>query len=307
MSENQLQYISQPVEITPTEMLAQSSDERACVDTQVVTAKRYPRNLTRAINNSIVMATMDVETAQKMRYALLRGNKPITGPSVHLAKLIASQYGNMRIEAKVVDITEREVVSRGIAWDLESNIAYSIDVRRSIINGKGQRYNNDMIVVTGNATNAIALRNAVFAAVPAAIIDKVYKAAQECITGDLSDETKLLKRREGAIKHFSEQYGITEDEVVALCGKHTVNQIGKNEIALLLGMAQSLKDGDTTVEDLMSGIRGKSEPQNDKMTEMARKRAASSRKSASAIKVDTETGEVINDVPQENTEDNDKQ
>ena len=80
-------------------------------------------------------------------------------------------------------------------------------------------------------------------------------AAQHLITGDLSDEEKLIKRRDGAIKHFTDTYGITEEEVIKLCGKHTVNQIQADEIALLLGFAQSLKDGDTTVEELMAPFR----------------------------------------------------
>ena len=40
-----------------------------------------------------------------------------------------------------------------------------------------------------------------------------------------------------------------------LCGKQTVNQIGASEIALLLGITQSLKDGDTTVEEVMKPYR----------------------------------------------------
>ena len=38
--------------------------ERANVDSQVATAKQYPRDIRRSIDNSIVMATMDKETAQ---------------------------------------------------------------------------------------------------------------------------------------------------------------------------------------------------------------------------------------------------
>ena len=157
---------------------------------------------------------MDRETAQTCGYALPRGGKPITGPSVHLAKIIAQQYGNLRAEARVVNVTGTQVISRGTAWDLENNFAVAFEVRRSILTSKGARFSEDMITVTGNAANAIAYRNAIFTVVPKAITDKVYKAAQECITGDLSDETKLIKRRDGAIKYFNDQYGITEEEVV---------------------------------------------------------------------------------------------
>lgn len=241
--------------------LAASLDraERANIDIQVSTAKQYPRSISRCANNAVALVTMDKDTAQSCGYALPRGGKPITGPSVHLAKIIAQQYGNLRAEAKVVEITDKQVVSRGTAWDLENNYAVSFEVRRSIVGKNGNRFSDDMITVTGNAANSIAYRNAIFGIVPKLITDKAYKAAQHLITGDLSDEEKLIKRRDGAIKHFTDTYGISEEEVIKLCGKHTVNQIQADEIALLLGFAQSLKDGDTTVDELMAPFRkGKS-------------------------------------------------
>lgn len=229
--------------------------ERANVDSQIATAKQYPRDLRRAINNSIAMATLDVPTAQSCGYALPRGGKPITGPSVHLAKLIVSNYGNIRAEAKVVQITDKQVISRGTCWDLENNVATAFEVRRSIVGRSGQRFSDDMITVTGNAANAIAYRNAVFSVIPKAITNKVYQAAQHTITGDLSDEDKIIARRKKCIDFFKDEFGISEQEVVMLCGKQTVNQIKANEIALLLGITQSLTDGDTTVDDLMKPYR----------------------------------------------------
>ena len=236
-------------------VLQMGAIEKANVDVQVATAKQFPRNVTRAIQNSIVMATIDPETAQMMRYALPRGGKPITGPSVHLAKLIVSNWGNVRAEAKVVQITDSQVVSRGTCWDLENNVATAIEVRRNIKGKNGQRFSDDMITVVGNAATSIAFRNAVFSVIPKAVTDKVYRAAQECITGDLSDEAKLLQKRTNCRKFFNDEYGITEEEVIKLCGKQTVNQIKADEIALMLGIYQSLKDGDTTVEEVMEPIR----------------------------------------------------
>ena len=236
--------------------------ERANVDSQVATAKQYPRDLMRSINNSIAMATMDYNTAQSCGYALPRGGKPITGPSVHLAKLIVSNYGNLRAEAKVVQITDKQVISRGTCWDLENNVATAFEVRRSIVGKGGKRFSDDMITVTGNAANAIAYRNAVFSVIPKAITDKVYQAAQRFITGDLSDEEKIISRRKKCIDFFKDEYGITEEEVVMLCGKQTVNQIKAEQIALLLGITQSLKDGDTTVEELMKPYRTEENKKN---------------------------------------------
>lgn len=262
-----------PVEAQDVQIVQVDAVERANVDSQVATAKRYPRDIRRSIDNSVVMATMNQETAQSCNYALPRGGKPITGPSVHLAKIIVSNWGNMRTEAKVVQITDKQVISRGTCWDLETNVASAFEVRRSIIGKNGQRFSEDMITVTGNAANSIAYRNAVFAVIPKAITDRVYYAAQRFITGDLSDSDKLLKVRTGIINNFKNSYGITEEEVVKMCGKQTVNQIGADEISMLMGTIQALKDGDTTVDELMKPIRESKEVINNKIADIAAKAA----------------------------------
>ena len=161
-------------------------------------------------------------------------------------------------------------------------MASAFEVRRSIIGKNGQRFSDDMITVTGNAANSIAYRNAVFAVVPKAVVEKVYKAAQKFITGDLSDEEKLIKRRKGAIDFLNDEYGITEEETIKLCGKQTINQIKANEISLLLGIVQSLKDGDTTVDELMKPIRESKDAKKEAIKKALKKEV-----------VDTETGEIL--------------
>lgn len=231
--------------------------ERANIDSQVATAKQYPRDVRRCVDNSIVMATIDKKTAQSCGYALPRGGKMLTGPSVHLAKLIVRNWGNIRAEAKVVQITDKQVVSRGTCWDLENNVATAFEVRRSIVGKTGHRFSDDMITVTGNAANAIAYRNAVFSVIPKSVVDKVYESTQRYIIGDISDDDKLITRRKNSIDFFKNEYGISEEEVVKLCGKQTVNQIKTEQIALLVGITQAITDGDTTVDELMAPFRKK--------------------------------------------------
>lgn len=242
------------IEVEATPVYALDQVERAAVDVQVTTAKTYPRNLQRIKQNTVALATMDAETAKSCSYALPRGGKPITGVSVHLARILAQQYGNLRAEAKVVEITDKQVISRGTAWDLENNYAVAFEVRRSIW-GKNGRYTDDMITVTGNAANAIAYRNAVLAIIPKGITDAAYNAAGEIVTGDISTETKLIQKRKSALDLFASQYNITEKEVLQMLGKETVIQINGEQLKVLFATHQALKDGDTTVEELLKDIR----------------------------------------------------
>lgn len=225
--------------------------DKSNIDYQLAAAKKYPRDIQQSINNSIAMATMSMETAQSCSYALIREGKPIVGPSVHLARIIASCWGNIKTDAKVIQTTDKQVVSRGSCWDLETNVSSTFDISRSIIGKTGKRFSNDVITATGNATNSIAYRNAVFAVVPRSVVDLVYQSALNMITGDLSDECKLKKKRTDVFNIFKSNYKIKEQEVLNLCGRQELDQINTQELALLLGILQSLKDGDTTVNDLI--------------------------------------------------------
>lgn len=221
--------------------------DKAAIDVQISTAKAYPRNITRAVNNAIAIVTMDSETAKTCTYSVPRGGKAITGPSVHLAKILAQVWGNLRVEAKVVSIDAKQVTSESVCFDLENNLAIKAQVKRSII-GKAGRFNEDMITVTGNAANSIALRNAVLSVIPRSVVDKVYSAAKQRITGDLSDKTKLIAKRKQVFDALKDAYNLTEMEIFSAVGKAGLDHITADDLVVLIGIGTAIKDGDTTVE-----------------------------------------------------------
>lgn len=222
-------------------------------ESQVDIAKRYPRDLTRAIQNSIAIVTMDEETAQTCNYTLPRGGKKLSGESVHLARIIVQQYGNIRVESRVVNSDATQVHAEAVCFDLETNIAVKSTTSKSIV-GKYGRYKEDMIVTTGKAAAAIAYRNAVFSVIPKAVVSKVYKAAIQVITGDISNETKLIQARKKALAYFKDEYTVEEKEILTALGLNTINQIKSEQIVVLRGMIQSLKDGGFTVDEMFSRI-----------------------------------------------------
>lgn len=233
------------VEVVPAEVIYQQ--DKATIDMQIATAKQYPRNLKRAIDNSVAIVTLDQQTASTCHYALPRAGKTIQGPSVHLAKILAQQWGNMRIEAKVVSTDKTTLTSQAVAFDLENNLAIKVEVKRSIMTKTG-RMSEDMIVVTGNAANSIALRNAILSVIPKAVVDKVYGSAKQVLTGDVSDETKLIARRKKVFDEFKDSYGVTEKQLLEVIKKASIDHVGADDIATLVGLWQAIKDGDTTID-----------------------------------------------------------
>jgi len=269
-----------------TEVLYQQ--DKAQIDTQISTAKAFPRNVTRAIQNSLAIACLDTPTASTCTYSVPRGGKAISGPSVHLAKILAQNWGNLRIESRVIAIDDKHVTSQGICFDLENNIAIKTEVKRSIMTRNG-RMSDDMITVTGNAGNSIALRNAIFAVIPKGVTDKVYGEALKVITGDVSDETKLLKRRKQVFDGLKDAYGVNEQEVLSAVGKASLSHVTPEDLVVIIGIGQAIKDGDTTVDLAFRSNKSKVEAGNDKKAEV--------KKTQEKIKADTvaKTEEVKNE------------
>lgn len=222
--------------------------EKALIDVQIATAKAYPRNMRRATEGAITIATMDKETAASCNYALPRAGKNITGPSVHLANIILQQWGNIRVDSRVIGNDGKHVTSESICHDLETNVAVRVQVKRKITDRAGKTFNEDMITVTGNAANAIAKRNAVFSVVPKSVVNKVYQAAIGLLTGDISDATKLIARRVQVVDGLKQAFNVTEAEILKSIGKSSLDHIGAEEIVTLIGFGQAIKDGDATAE-----------------------------------------------------------
>lgn len=247
-------------EIISTDVLYQQ--EKAAIDIQIATAQAFPRNPMAAMNDAIAIVSMDKETAEICRYALPRGGKKISGPSINLAKILAQNWGNLRMQARVIDIDRTHVTSQATCFDLQKNIAIQVEVKRSIMQnetvwrdgksirtGKMIRMNDDMITVTGNATNSIALRNAIFAVIPRQITDKVYNAANAVIVGDVSDEQKLGAKRKQVFDKLMGQFNVTEAEILGAIGKASINYIDAEDIADLIGIGTAIREGDTTVDE----------------------------------------------------------
>jgi len=249
---------------TSTDVIYQQ--DKAAIDIQISTAKAYPRNIKRAIENAIAIVTLDKETAETCTYAVPRGGKTISGPSVHLAKILAQNWGNLRIESKVVDVDAKHITSQAVAFDLENNLAIKVEVKRSIMTNKG-RMNDDMITVTGNAGNSIALRNAVLSVIPRAIVDKVYSEAKHKITGDVSNETKLIARRKQVFDGLKNTYSLTEAEILAVIGKASIDHVISDDLVVLIGIGQAIKDGDTTVDQAFRKAKTVLKPEQPKPRE----------------------------------------
>ena len=218
---------------------------RSEIDVQITTAKQYPRNLARVLGNIETLATMDEEVAGSCFYTLRRQGKVIEGPSVRMAEIIASSWGNLRVQARIVGNDGKMITAQGVCHDLESNYAVSAEVKRRITDKNGHTFSEDMQVVTGNAACAIAMRNALFKVVPAALVKKVIDKAKKVSLG----ESMTLETSRAKMLQYFKTIGVEEKQILDYLSIEKVDEIDIDMVVELRGLANAIKEGTTTAKE----------------------------------------------------------
>lgn len=248
---------TQPVEVVANDALA--SIERAQVDVQIATARKYPRTLSKVKERMLSFATLDEETASSCFFTLpaRRGgdDKPIQGPSIRMAEIALASYQHIKAGSRIINDDGKFLTAQAVVHDLENNVAVSIEVRRLVTGKSGNRFSDDMIAVTGNAACSIALRNAVFRVVPRALITPVYEAAKRVAVGDV----KSLTSKRAQIIARLKQMGAKEAAILAAVGAEKIEDIDLAKLEVLIGLGTAIKDGEITLETAFPGAAPKEE------------------------------------------------
>ena len=232
----QVQQISAIAAITKSE-----------VESQLDAAHRYPRKIKTFLDEANAMVSRSVDVAAMCFYSVPRDGKQIMGPSVRLAEIAASAYGNLHVGARPLEVGESDTVctAQGVAWDLQKNLRVTVEKTRRITNKAGRRYSDDMVITTQNAAASIALRDAIFRVIPRAYIDEIYKRARAVAVGDAK---AIGERRVNAVSALTKM-GATQERILAALGRSEVEAITLEDIERLIGNYTAIKDGQTTVDE----------------------------------------------------------
>ena len=229
---------------------ALESIARAEIDIQISTAKAYPRNIANVKKSMLEIATLDEETAEACFYTLPRGGKSIQGPSIRLAEIAISCFGNIKSATRVIEtVPEGEhpyVIVQAVCIDLQNNVAVSMEKRRRITKKKSKPApDDDDINLATNACAAIALRDAIFKVVPLALVKPVYEAAKKVAVGD---QKTLAERRGKCIDTFAKM-GVSKARILSLLNKKDIEEIGLDDLGTLIGLFNAIRDGETKIDE----------------------------------------------------------
>lgn len=223
---------------------------RGEVDSQIEIAKRYPRSMEKFKKRASEMACIDEETAASCLYRRPVGKengRPIfaEGMSVRLAEIVGASYGNLRVYATILSQTDRQVIARGMAIDLEANFASSSEVVEATVTSDGKPFSERMRAVVAKAALAKARRDATFQVVPKALAKPIEQAVRQLLLG----EAKSLDTRRKAVAAWISTLGIDAKRVFAALGIAGIADLSLDHIETLTGLRTAIKDGEVTIDE----------------------------------------------------------
>lgn len=225
--------------------------QRAEIDSTIATAKQFPRQMRKALDRVREMATLTEAIAEECHYSLPRTDKTgrrvnIQGPSIRFAEILASQWGNLRIASRVIEIGAKQVVAQGICLDLETNVAYDVEVRKSIITKEGKRYSEDVIVSNANACAAVAQRNSVLKTVPRPLWNPIYEETLKRIG---SDRMPLAERWQKAVAWYGSR-GVNEARLRSAIGITKPAELTQAHIQQLVGWRNAIEQDAAAADEI---------------------------------------------------------
>ncbi len=211
------------------------------LDIVVSTAKAYPRNITYALDEIKTMINPNV--AKTLWYSLPRKDKIIEGPSIRLAELFQTAWGNLRVQSRIKEITNTQVVAECVAYDMEKNVMVGTEVRKRIVDKYGNRYSEDMIIMTANAAISVARRNAIFSIIPKVFVDDILNYAKNILhTHPSMKEFPLKSRWNQLIEEFKLNFKMDKKAVMEKLNIKDENSITEVDYNNALGLFNSMNE-----------------------------------------------------------------
>lgn len=226
----------------------------AQIDTAVVTARAYPRDLKRCMQEIIDILCIDEDIASACFYTLPRDGKTLNGPSIRLAEICASVFGNIHATTDFVSNDGKFVVVKGSCRDLEKNYTVETTATKSILNKQNKPYTESMQATTMAAASAIALRNAIFKIIPQVFIEKAYKTAMEIAVGG-KDKIKFESKRQKVFEGLV-SLKVPAARVLEYFNRKSISEITPDELKEIIGIGTSIKDSFLPIDEAFVRPRG---------------------------------------------------
>lgn len=246
---------------------------RAMQEVQVtmLTAKRFPRNRILSEKN-ILEECSRYDLAISAFYKYKRGNTEVSGLTIHIARMMAQQWGNLKHGLRILEQNNEESRVEAYAWDLETNymptLEFVVKHVRELKGGKSYPLTSyrDISELIKNY-GARNVRSCIFQVIPKSIIAKAETRLNKALlSGD-----KGMSLKDGVIRMLSafKDLGVSEQMIEKKLG-FKIDVIAPKDLTELLKSYNSIKDGMMSREEVFEMEKPES-MQSKKLVDLTKK------------------------------------
>lgn len=224
-------------------------------------ARRYGRNVAECFDEAKHMIAIDKEAAKNCGYALPRGGKDITGPSVRLAEIVQHAWGNIMISTDNFEVIRDQetgavkVKVTGYGIDLQKNNGVAIFEVRKVQPKRGKGVDDDMIDLTVRQTKAVVYREIMFKLIPKLYVNSLYEYAIGVSLGSNNHEERVEKMFDG----YSKEFGVSEEEILSYLQKPSKDNVTPEDIRELIGLTTEMRENRATADEIFRAREGEEE------------------------------------------------
>lgn len=232
-------------------------------DTQQMIATQRPRNEETVYRGAVAELQLAPDFAKSAYYSIPYKDKQtgstamVEGPSIKAAMALARRWGNCTNGARIVDETDERLTVEGVFMDYETNVRTlrTVSVAKmgySSATKTTYRLREDRLNIAIQAGMSKAVRNAILASLPAGMVEAYMAEAKRLAAGGKVDKAAKPESAAARIKKAIAAFvklGVPEGGVQSyINGLSTETE--EETIAHLMGLYNSIKDGQTTIQEV---------------------------------------------------------
>lgn len=211
-------------------------------------AKQCPRDIM-VSRERIMTACKRPALASEALYSYPRGGKTVSGPSIRLAEVLASNWGNLKYGIKELSQDEGKSEMLAFCWDLETNV----ESQQTFVNQHVRERGGKNIMLTSqrdiyelNANmGARRLRSRILAIIPPDIVEEAIYTCKQTIAGH--SDLPLIDRITKMVTAFKKM-GVSKEEIEKRLGR-TIDLMTMDELIEFGGIFNSIKEGQKSRDD----------------------------------------------------------
>ena len=242
-------------QLTTIGIASEQQREIAEIQSALTVAQKFPRDEDKCIER-IKRSCKRESLAMISEYLYARGGNDISGPSIHLLRVLAQHWRNIEYGWRVLSSNNAESTVKMYAWDLESN---SKETRTVVVphrrdTSKGSYPLRDQRDVYEHVANVAARR--MRACLEGVIPNDVIESAREICQRVLIESADLSEESVHKIVAAFKDLGVSKQQLETFI-QRDMEKIRPAHVVRLRRIRQSIKDGMSRPGDWFKGAEKK--------------------------------------------------